>query len=82
MATRFGDYWLGRGAQSIPQYTEVVIKDGSTVIHRGYAAAGGGGYSIDFPTPLRGTAATALNVACITTGSATVVSASGFSAAE
>ena len=62
--------------------TEVVIKDGSTVIHRGYAAAAGGGYALTFPTPLRGTAATALNVACITTGSATVVSASGFSAAE
>lgn len=62
--------------------TEVVIKDGSTVIHRGYAAAAGGGYTLTFPTPLRGTAATALNVACITTGSATVVSASGFSAAE
>lgn len=62
--------------------TEVVVKDGSTVIHRGYAAAAGGGYALTFPTPLRGTAATALNVACITTGSATVVSASGFSAAE
>lgn len=62
--------------------TEVVIKDGSTVIHRGYAAAAGGGYALTFPTPLRGTAATALNVACITTGSATVVSASGFSASE
>lgn len=62
--------------------TEVVIKDGSTVIHRGYAAAAGGGYTLTFPTPLRGTAATALNVACITTGSATVVSASGFSASE
>ncbi|MDD2765909.1 MAG: hypothetical protein PHE83_18250 [Opitutaceae bacterium] len=62
--------------------TEVVIKDGSTVIHRGYAAAAGGGYTVNFPTPLRGTAATALNAACITTGSATHVSASGFSAAE
>lgn len=62
--------------------TEVVVKDGSTVIHRGYAAAAGGGYALTFPTPLRGTAATALNVACITTGSATVVSASGYSAAE
>lgn len=62
--------------------TEVVIKDGSTVIHRGYAAAGGGGYSIDFPTPLRGTAATAINAACITTSSETRVNVSGFSAAE
>jgi len=62
--------------------TGVVIKDGSTVIHRGYAAAAGGGYTITFNSPLRGTAATALNVACITTGSATVVSASGFSASE
>lgn len=60
--------------------TVVELKDGSTVIHRGYAAPNGGGYSVNFPVPLRGTAATAINAANITTGSNTYVSASGFRA--
>lgn len=58
--------------------TVVELKDGSTVIHRGYAAPLGGGYTVTFPTPLKGTAATALNVACVTTGSNTYVNASGY----
>lgn len=53
--------------------TEVVIKDGSTVIHRGYAAAAGGGYAINFATPLKGTANTAINVAEITATATTGV---------
>ena len=60
--------------------TVVELKDGSTVIHRGYAAPNGGGYSVNFPVPLRDTAATAINAANITTGSNTYVSASGFRA--
>lgn len=61
--------------------TEVVIKDGSTVIWRGYAAASMTGiHSILFETPLRTTAATALNFACITTGSNTYVNAQGYQA--
>lgn len=62
--------------------TDVQLKDGTTVIHRGFAQAAGGGYSIDFQVPLRGTAATAVNVACGTTGSATYVNVTGFTAAE
>jgi hypothetical protein len=59
--------------------TLVEIRDGTTtVIHRGYAAPAGGGYTITFPTPLKGTAATAINAYNITTGSNTYVSASGF----
>lgn len=59
--------------------TVVEIRDGtSTVIHRAYAVAAGGGYTIWFPTPLRGTANTAVNAYCITTGSNVYVSASGF----
>ncbi len=62
--------------------TVVEIRDGpTTVIHRGYALAAGGGYAITFPTPLRGTAATALTVSCITTGASVYVSASGYRAA-
>ncbi len=60
--------------------TVVEVKDGSTVIHRGYAGPAGGGYTLPFPTPLKGTAATAVNVANITTGSNTYVSMSGYAA--
>lgn len=61
--------------------TVVEIRDGTTtVIHRGYAAPAGGGYTVNFPTPLRGTAATAVNAYNITTGSNTYVSASGYKA--
>ena len=36
--------------------------------------------SIQFPTPLKGTAATALNVACITTSAQVYVNAGGYQA--
>ena len=62
--------------------TETVIKDGATVIWRGYCRAGGGGYSIVFPTPLRGTAATAMNFANITTGAKVYVNARGYQAID
>lgn len=62
--------------------TVVEIRDGAaTVIHRGYALAAGGGYVVTFPTPLRGTAATAINAFAITTGSNVYVSGSGYRAA-
>ena len=57
--------------------TLVEIKDGTTVIWRGYAPPGGG-YAVHFPVPLRGTANTAINTANITTASNTYVSAAGF----
>lgn len=58
--------------------TEIVIKDGLTVIWRGFAAIGAI-LNIVFPSPLRGTAATALNFACITTGANVYVNAQGYS---
>lgn len=59
--------------------TLVEIRDGATtVIWRGYALAAGGGFSITFPVPLRGTAATAVTASCITTGSNVYVSCTGF----
>lgn len=58
--------------------TFVKILDGSTIINEGYAAAVGGGYTATFPTPLRGTAATAVNAQPVTTGSNVIVSCSGF----
>ena len=60
--------------------SEVVVKDGSTVIWRMYLAANAPIQSIKFTTPLQSTANTALNVACITTGSQTYVNAQGYKA--
>lgn len=62
--------------------TEVVIKDGATIIWRGWAQAAGGGVTAVFDPPLRGTAATAINVTNITTGSATYFNVQGFTASE
>ena len=62
--------------------TEVVIKDGSTVLWRGWCEQTGGGCSARFDPPLRGTAATAVNVANITTSAETYFNLQGFSAAE
>jgi hypothetical protein len=59
--------------------TEVVIKDGaSTVLWRGHLAGNAPMQHIEFPTPLRGTAATAVNVACITTGAAVYCNIQGY----
>jgi hypothetical protein len=62
--------------------TEVVIKDGSTVLWRGWAEQTGGGCSAVFNPPLRGTAATAVNVANVTNSSSTYFNLQGFSASE
>ena len=62
--------------------TEVVIKDGATVLWRGWAEQTGGGCSAHFDPPLRGTANTAVNVANITTGSSTYFNLQGFSGTE
>lgn len=61
--------------------TEVVVKDGATVIWRGYArAANVNEIAVRFAPPLCGTPNTALNVACITNATATYVNAQGFKA--
>jgi hypothetical protein len=61
--------------------TEVVIKDGATVIWRQLLpAAMASPVDITFPTPLRGTAATAVNFACLTTGAQVYVNAQGYAA--
>lgn len=61
--------------------TEVVIKDGTTVIWRGYLGANMTSMiDIQFPTPLKTTANTALNFACITTGANVYVNAQGYQA--
>ena len=63
--------------------TEVVVKDGSTVIWRGYVGTQdllNSVIGITFPTPLKTTANTAMNVACITTGAQVYVNAQGYTA--
>lgn len=61
--------------------TEVVLKDGaSTVIWRGHLPANAQNVQVTFQNPLRTTANTALNVACITTGAAVYVNAQGYTA--
>lgn len=64
--------------------TEVVIKDGSTILWRCELDADGGasGISVIFPTPLKGTAATAVTAACVTTGAKVYINAQGYSGAE
>ena len=66
--------------------TEVCIKDGAsgTVLHRGWAQAAGGGYAVRFDPPLRGTAATLVEIAEVTATATTgvLVSLQGYSAAE
>jgi hypothetical protein len=60
--------------------TEVVIKDGSTVIWRGFLKANMiTGDVINFTTPLRGTLNTAMNFACLTAANV-YISAQGYQA--
>lgn len=59
--------------------TEFVIKDGaSTVLWRGMLPANAPNCIVEFPTPLRGTAATAVNVACVTAGAAVYANVQGY----
>lgn len=61
--------------------TEVVLKDGATIIWRGHVSASmTTSEEIIFNNPLRTTAGAALNVACITTAAAVYVNAQGFTA--
>ena len=62
--------------------TEFVVKDGSTVIYRGFVKANGvAPLRINFPSPLKSSANTAVNVACITTGSKVYFNCGGFAGA-
>lgn len=61
--------------------TEVVLKDGSTIIWRGHVSASmSSTEEIIFSNPLKTTANTALNFACITTGAQVYVNAQGYTA--
>lgn len=61
--------------------TEVVIKDGATVIWRLLLPANmATADTIAFPSPLKSTANAALNFACITTGASVYIAAQGYTA--
>jgi hypothetical protein len=66
------------------QATEISIRDGAvgTVLWRQNLLAAGGGFSISFDVPLRGSAATLLEIVCGTAGAAVFFNAQGFSAGE
>lgn len=62
--------------------SEIVIKDGATIIWRGHVSASMTvSDTVVFNPPLRGTANTAVNVAMITTATATIVSLQGYTGA-
>jgi len=60
--------------------TEVVLKDGATVIWRGHLPANAVNVQVTFANPLKTTANTALNFACITTAAAVYINAQGYTA--
>lgn len=61
--------------------TEVVVKDGATVIWRGHLPGNAQNVPVNFACPLKSTANAALNFACVTAGAAVFVNAQGFTAA-
>lgn len=58
--------------------TLVKLLDGATLLWQGYAAPGGGGMTVNFPTPLKGSGNTAINAQAVITGASLMVSASGY----
>lgn len=79
------NYLTGCSVQnaSVTISTEFVIKDGSTVIWRGYLGVGSllnSAVGVSFANPLKGTAATAMNVAAVTTASQIYVNCQGYQA--
>lgn len=64
---------------TVGTFVNITEESTGTVLYTGYAAAVGGGYALSFPVPLRvPTAAKALQVTCVTTGSNVRASASGY----
>jgi hypothetical protein len=60
--------------------SEFQIKDGATVLWRCLLPANSAFLDITFPTPLRGTASTALNIQAVTAGSVVVANLQGYAA--
>jgi hypothetical protein len=60
--------------------TEVVVKDGTTVIWRGHLPANAPNFNVHFDNPLKTSTNTPLWFACITGGAAVYVNAQGYTA--
>ena len=60
--------------------SEFQIKDGATVLWRCLMPANSAFLDITFPSPLRGTANTALNIQAVTVGSVVVANLQGYAA--
>lgn len=58
--------------------TEIVVKDGASVLWRFFLRAGAEGSNVGFVQPLRTSANTALGFACLTAGAAVYVNAQGY----
>jgi hypothetical protein len=61
--------------------TKVSILDGATALATFSCFANGGGVALTLPVPLRGTAATAINAQCVTTGADVEVVCIGYRSA-
>ncbi|RWE56035.1 hypothetical protein [Mesorhizobium sp.] len=58
--------------------TEILVKDGATVLYRGFVKAAGGRLDIEFRSPLSSSVNTALNVANVTTGAQVYFNCGGY----
>lgn len=72
------DIMVTCGSASVGTYVEITDGNGGTVLWKGYAAAGGGGFAVALKSPLLLTANTALFAKCVTDASDVWVSASGY----
>jgi hypothetical protein len=70
------------GHASVGTVVKIVEESSTTAIWRGYAASGGGGFTITFPIPIKTTTVNKkLQAICETTGASVQVSASGYKSA-
>lgn len=72
------DIMVTCGSTSVGTYVEITDGNAGTVLWKGYAAAGGGGFAVSLKTPLRLTANTAVFAKCVTDASDVWVSVSGY----
>jgi hypothetical protein len=58
--------------------TEVQLLNGATVRWTGFASSAGGGFTLTFPSPLKGAANTAWSVKAVTTSAEVLASVAGY----
>lgn len=64
---------------SVGTLVDIIEETTGTILYTGFAAAGGGGFSVSFPTPLvQDTTNKKIQAQCTTTGSNVTVSISGY----